>query len=350
MNRKGSRVRWDGAGDKTQNFGARPDTRGQRGGGTHARMPRKSILSPDNSKCPLCLDQVHELRDCPKFKTLPVIKRFAITKNSGTCYHCLQRGHVIHDCPTDQDKLCGVKGCTRYEHELIHADSTTNFVALSDWNGPAHGELNFTAQDFASLYFTTFNLARDGSVSLQMVVCKIVPFNGNGLKTVAMLDSCSNMTLIDTKTAIDLDLKILSKPVTRSFNTTNGQAEIETHLVEVPLVSGDGLCTTTVEAYVVKDLAKNTPVVDWSKAKMNLEHLKEVPFEKLPKNPRVTLLIGGEHSDLFAVEEGSQHRGTKGEPVAWHSLLGWTCIGRSTKAKPNQVDQIHSLVQKALPK
>jgi hypothetical protein len=186
-------------------------------------------------------------------------------------------------------------------------------VAIDDWNIACHGELVWTEADHLSTFMTTLQLARHGSISLQTVVCNLRPGPGKpGMKTIAMLDSGSNVTLIDELTAYKLGLKRISETETKSVNIVQGHANFETHKVEVPLTSSDGLTSVLLIAMTFKDLTKNTGIVDWSSSKQNFEHLKTVPFEPLPNDPRITLLIGTDNVSMFLATPNTYRFGEKG--------------------------------------
>ena len=44
------------------------------------------------------------------------------------CYKCLAKGHDQKDCPLKETKLCNIKGCAKFHHELLHGRLGINFV------------------------------------------------------------------------------------------------------------------------------------------------------------------------------------------------------------------------------
>jgi hypothetical protein len=194
-------------------------------------------------------------------------------------------------------------------------------------------------------------LAKPGSVGIQTVVCNL---SGRGhrqaLRTVAMLDSGADQTYVDEQTAIDLNMRKVSEPVSATINQFEGKTQITTWQVEVNLASIDGLVSQTILAWTKKDLTDKTGVVDWDQCKKGFKHIKDIPFEKLPKDARIRLLIGTENSFLFAPEEGSLHTGGRGEPNAYLCALGWTCYGPSTKLDPKIEGMLHPLMTSQIPR
>ena len=306
--------------------------------------------------CPVCRDISHELSTCPKFRKLTVFKRYSVVRYSKACYHCLNRGHSMLDCKVDKGKLCGVDGCKRYESPLIHADESTRRIPYQDWNTVTHGELIWTEDDGRDIpsgetFTSVMQLAKEGAVGQQTIVCNISGAGRRqGIKTVVMLDSGADRTYVDEQTAFSLGLKPVTRPITTTIGQFDGSVKINTQLVEVTLTSVDGMLTQTINAWTKKNLTDKTRVVDWSKCKRNFEHIKDVPFEKLPKDARIRLLIGTENAFIFGMEEGTQHRGSRGEPTAYMCALGWTCYGPSEYIDPDLQAKLYPLMDKQIPR
>jgi hypothetical protein len=200
------------------------------------------------TKCPVCLDTFHELFVCEKFKKLTARQRYAVVKTTQSCFHCLKRGHPSNKCNYEKGKICGVDGCPRYEHPLLHSDKSVEGVAIGDWCDEFHGHLTWSNEE--SCCFTgAFHLARAGAISLQTVVCRIGARNGRpGFSTVAMLDSGSNTTCIDADFSKKLKLPIRRGPVERTINLLDCKTKFMSYLVDVQLTSADGLVSQTISA------------------------------------------------------------------------------------------------------
>jgi hypothetical protein len=104
-----------------------------------------------------------------------------------------------------------------------------------------------------------------------------------------------------------------------------------------------------LEAYTVKGLTRNTGIVDWSKEKENWEHLKDIPFDPLPSGEQLKLLIGLNYSHLFKVIAGTEKEGAKGEPYAYRTELGWTCVGPTTKPTSEEEDVVYHNIMDRIP-
>ena len=169
------------------------------------------------------------------------------------------------------------------------------------------------------------------AVILQTLVCNLSGRKGRkGSKTVAFLDPGSTQTFVSKDMAIKLKLKRTSKTQAMTVTVFNQQVTIDSYRVELYLASIDGSKTVTITAYVVQDLVKQLPIVDWSREKDRFSHLKDVPFEPLPSEKAVNLLIGYDHAALLEYSE--VRAGTPGQPIARLTPLGWTC-----SVSPNKI-------------
>jgi hypothetical protein len=143
------------------------------------------------------------------------------------------------------------------------------------------------------------------------------------VRTIAALDSNVNQTLVDKDTAVRLMAKRTSKTHAMKITMFEQQVDIDSYRVELILASIDGSKTVAVSAYTVQDLAKQLPVVDWSREKDSFSHLQNVPFESLPSERSINLLIGYDHAALLEFSE--MRKGTPGQPIARLTPLGWSC-------------------------
>ena len=306
---------------------------------------QKASFKPSKpTQCPVCLDTSHELFVCPKFKKLNARQRYAVVKTNQACYHCLKRGHPSNACNYEKGKLCGIDGCTRYEHPLLHFDKSVGDVAIGDWCDEFHGHLTWTEED-SSCLTGVFHLAKAGTISLQTVVCKVGASNGRpGFTTVAMLDTGANTTCIDEDLAKRLKLPVRRGPVDRTIHLLDCKTKIKSYLVDVQLTSADGLLSQTITAWTVKDLTKNTGVVDWSVEKLNFPHLRKIPFTPLPKEAAIQLLIGTDNVSLFTPDNPVKSEDGTG-PIAYKIPLGWTCLGPSSNPDSYDLDEVYTSVE-----
>ncbi|XP_017486631.1 PREDICTED: uncharacterized protein LOC108375062, partial [Rhagoletis zephyria] len=86
-----------------------------------AREPkRRMLLHLDETisrKCPLCQGQ-HKPADCKRLIEVTVSDRWTEVKSRRLCFACLNAGHSTSNCR--RRKVCGIDGCKRSHHRLLH--------------------------------------------------------------------------------------------------------------------------------------------------------------------------------------------------------------------------------------
>ena len=305
-------------------------------------------LEEGDKNCPICKVTEHELDTCPKFLLLDRLQRYAIVQYSRSCYHCLRRGHRVLQCRNRKRQTCGVEGCGLYEHPLIHPDATVNMVHMTEWIEDVHGPLEWCGGS-QNHFRAIGRLARPGAISIQTIVCNLQARPGQAArKVIAILDSGSTTTLIDEDFAASLELERMSRDSTKVYGMIKGYASMLTRRVEIPLTSSDGSSNHSITGETFMELTDGSSVVDWSVAKNDFDHLRDIPFESLPPKAKVQLLIGADNPHLFAMTEGSLRTGPRGEPIAYHTPLGWTCIGSSQKPSEESAERLYARLQDQL--
>ena len=278
---------------------------------------------PASTGCLLCKSNDHKVVSCPQFESLDDKRKQAVVQRFRICFHCLQGSHKVRLCKTNPKKLCGVGGCVRYHHPLLHPTGGATFFEDRDSTSSELPDLNLAD-------FENFHVASPGSISLQTLVCHISN-RGASFPIVVLLDSGASSTLIDENLAKDLKLPVKLGPITRKVNYADRKAEMKSTLVEFQVATIDGYNSQSCFGWTVKDLAKNAGIVDWSQQKKDFPHLRKVPFPKLPKLARISVLIGTDYNKLFKPVRVVDNPASDNDPWAVQTPLGWTCIGASAK-------------------
>jgi len=323
------------------------------------RKPYAERSSFNTEVCLLCKAK-HPLWRCSKFIALAAKEKQAVMSKFRLCYHCLGSGHRVASCRFKPDTLCGVRGCKRFHHKLLHP-STKSTVFYEDRDSdcsdlPDLDQINFDdlesgsedsgegAEQSEAFHADVFGVARDGAISLQTLVCDIKTESGTR-QVVVLLDSGSNSSLIDQDLASKLKAEVRDGPIVRKVNYVDRQVEVRSDLVSFELINPDTNYSRTVLAWTVKDLAKRSNVVDWSRTRKKFEHLRDVNFTPLPNPARISVLIGADCHDLMRGLETIS--GNKPDhPWAVKTPLGWTCLGPSEPKFPGDVTkaEVHSMI------
>jgi hypothetical protein len=179
------------------------------------------------------------------------------------CFHCLSSGHRVSSCKFLPKLLCRVKGCTIFHHKRLHP-STKSTVFYEDRDRDCSTPLDLDQINFDNLksgsedsgkgaeqsetfHADVLGVARDGGISLQILVCDIKTESGTK-QVVVLLDSGSNSSLIDQDLASKLKTKAMDGPIVRKVNYVDRQVEVRSELVSFRLVNLNNNYSTTVLA------------------------------------------------------------------------------------------------------
>ena len=102
-------------------------------GGACALPPGQGLQTPRySSSTPVCsfCSRDHYLWRCPDFTVLDVKLRFNHVREKKLCFHCLLAGHCARDCKFRPDLLCGLEGCKRKHHRLVHNHVETGLCSI----------------------------------------------------------------------------------------------------------------------------------------------------------------------------------------------------------------------------
>ena len=273
--------------------------------------------------CPCCGGS-HGLFKCEEFKmkTLPV--RYAIVRKKRVCFRCLREGHGIAACDFRPGTKCGLEGCDKDHHQLLHPRRATGYITYEQWVLQSE----FDDEDHAFIqanHVITLYIKDELYVAIRTVTLWLVGPNGFKRRILAALDSCSNSTNIDKDTAHEMCLKVLERGVHRKVHFMTQEATIESNIVSFVLMTLDGLNSYEVKAHTIDSLVAGTPVVDWHRVAEDHPYLKNADPPKPDIRDKVSVLLGTDFAHLMSTNR-SIYRGSD-EPIAERTKLGWAFSG-----------------------
>ncbi|KAG5891742.1 hypothetical protein JTB14_000345 [Gonioctena quinquepunctata] len=89
--------------------------------------PRHEVALSTNERkhpkilCHYCEMKGHKTQLCPKFNENDVETRWSVVTKKKLCFSCLSNNHQTYRC--EIRKSCGLNGCRRHHHKLLHKDS-----------------------------------------------------------------------------------------------------------------------------------------------------------------------------------------------------------------------------------
>ena len=151
-------------------------------------------------------------------------------------------------------------------------------------------------------------------------------------KILAVLDTGSSSTIIDSGFAKHHRLPVLAGPYTKKVMYIDRSASYETSEVEVVLIGQDTKFRQKVTAQTVQGFSKSCYLHDWHSELSKFQHFGQINTTKAPYPPLGTLLIGCDQAHLFEVLES--RKGQKGDPIANRTPLGWAFLGPRDSNSP----------------
>lgn len=277
----------------------------------------------ENSKnpCKFC-NGPHGIWYCKTFQSLKESDRWDKAKEMKLCFRCLGHDHVGGSC--QRSRVCGIQGCKRTHHRLLHTKSESPNQRQTDRTESVSSNSGSSAQSLITEGEQTLTSHLGPSITGLRTVPVIVSSDSKRIKINALLDDGSTKSYINSDIAAELGIQTVTQKV--KVNVLNGNTEtFETMPVSVTLESLNGKCKVDMSVFTADKVTGNLKAVNWTDYKDKWDHLKEIQFPKLSSRPIIDLLIGTDYSDLhYSLRD---IKGQPGEPIARLTQLGWTCIG-----------------------
>ncbi|XP_032229033.2 uncharacterized protein LOC116612438 [Nematostella vectensis] len=238
--------------------------------------------------------------------------RWSLAKTKNLCFRCLKQNHRGYECRSND--RCSVEGCKSTHHFHLHFDK----------------EPSETSNEGRSATNAAFGAAGRSSNAPASVLLRTVPVwvssdGGRRIKVNAFLDDGSDTSYMRSDVAVALGIKAPENNLALS-TLTDTKVIVKSKAVSIEVSSVEGGTKRKMTVWTMNELCSGMPIPDWSRHQERWEHLKGLPFHKVPGRKTVDILMGSDHPELaLALEE---RVGEPGEPVARKTPQGWTCIGR----------------------
>ena len=287
----------------------------------HSTLNSSGTVQPaaaDMKSCAACTEN-HHTSKCRMYLDKSVEARYEFVKEKRLCFNCLYSNHRIGECTSTTS--CRVKGCGKRHHTSLHRErqnTTTPAVA--------HRVNNIQTRRYC-VYFQVLPVVVFGS-------------NGRKVKTFALLDSASDISMINSELAKDLGLS--GKQSLLTVNTLSSPATMNSTCVNFAVQASDDLDSSPVwinEAWT-KQGAFNCPSINASRVK-NMSHLRNLHLSNVEASD-VKILIGANvprvHLQLDVRQGGEE------EPVAIKTALGWCVMGVTSERSQSSVSACVNLL------
>jgi len=285
----------------------------------HQKQPLFTTTQSYQSKCKFCSEN-HFISKCENFLSKDQDFKSTWMRDSGLCFSCLSTGHMARDCK--KKRKCGLNGCDRYHHRILHDESRTNAVRETSLAQQGH----VVAHSIESTPQILFRLL---PVKLFGPHCEIT--------THALFDEGSSVTLMDASLFRELGLSGERDPLRLTWVNESSRLEKNSMRVAVEIQGVNvSTCKYKLEnVRTVTNLALPLHSVDVKNLKSRWSHLDAVNVGDM-KNVRPRLLIGQDNCNLIIPREVIE--GPPNAPVLSRSLLGWSIHGNVTALK-DRIDE-----------
>ena len=241
--------------------------------------------------CAIC-EQEHYVYQCEKFGKMSIDERQKAVQENHLCFNCLKKGHSSRRCRNRY--RC--RECRRSHHTLLHKEKEDK---------PAEKppeKTNVTAM-----------CAMNTNSVLFPIVAVVVRANGREIKTRAVLDQCSTISLCTASLLNKLQMKGTRNPL--EVDTVNGTRVDDTSItVNLQISSVDR--NAKFDLHQVRSVPRLPVSISSMASTQSLnsyEHLNDIVLPAC-ENDKVDLLIGSNVSDVFMITD--QRYGKQGEPYA----------------------------------
>ncbi len=316
-----------------------PDHASEEKNGSRSRKTPGSINASEGEekskerterKCIVCNKTRHGIESCWALKEKTLDERWKIVKQARVCFCCLKAGHQTMQCP--DGKVCGVGGCDRKHHQLLHSNVRRDAGSVPPVPLPP------TPKQDDSTAAAVKNMGSNGMIAsksyidgmdgpLPIVTIRVRGKNGRVRITHALLDSGATRTLIGKNLAEELQLDGVKDPY--SYRLVTGEIITDFGAKRVNLeVSGkykNAKMYPLTDAVTVKQIDLAPYSIDVEGAKLKWPHLRRYKGSSL-KKVVPEIVIGGDHGFLMMHKQLLYT--TIQEPVGIRTVLGWVLQGK----------------------
>ncbi len=279
----------------------------------------------------------HKIGHCFKFKDMTPAERKSTLAKDRRCFLCFQKGHLVPKCTLGiKCNLCG-----RKHNTLLHTDTPpAEKVLVMSQSAPSDLEGAWTESH-------NFVTATDRRVSLRTITIWVEnPLTGVGRLANAMLDDgCTAAALVSETLARDLDLKG-ERTQARTEGVGGNVTQYQTILAPLRVAAASGQYKATLLAQVMSQPAGSYIPINWNDYTATFSGLSSLPIQP-PVGGGVEVLIGNRNPALsVSLDEIAL---SENGPVARRTPLGWTVIGPTWPATPEELRHCATTGEHACP-
>ncbi|XP_065370911.1 uncharacterized protein LOC135963059 [Calliphora vicina] len=283
---------------------------------------RRVNVSVSLKTCGVCENQCASVDQCESFLKLPCDVRWKKVKDMKICFSCLKKGHRAASCYAK--KKCGINGCNRVHHRLLH-DSSIEVVAQN----PSSNNVVTSKPSLVESNTAGRNChLNEGRHMRESVLFQIIPVKLYGhlteISTYAFIDDGSNTTMIDAKIAHELGISGKKDQLEVQWFIHHTICE-PTEIIDLAI---SGVHENAEKFHISKVFTSTNitlPHQSFCRSEYKNTHINNLPIVEY-KNIQPKIIISLAHAFLTVPIEVPQTSISKG-PIAVKTRLGWLVYG-----------------------
>ena len=288
--------------------------------------------------CPLCQDQ-HYIFRCSLFQNVDVTKRRELAQQNKLCFNCLKPGHQVSKCLSKGQ--CREESCGRSHHTLLHLPVESKDHDTAPLNNTSSSTFVESPENpvITAVNATSAQTTGHGKVFFQILPVIVKGNNGQSIHTHAVLDTASEITLIDTGLARHLGLKGNKRQLT--IQTVNSEKTQASKVVSFNIKSTDEINDKGIaikNAWTVDSSAFQCPSQHISS---EWKHVQDLNMHNIDSS-KVQILIGA--NVPLAHVQTDFRMGEDDQPVAIRTALGWSLMGTSDISSEEHYAKVNLLL------
>ena len=287
-----------------------------------------NITSVRGEYCPMCR-QAHRLYQCETFKSKSPKERNDFVKQHKICFNCISSS--LHNSKKCKSLIrCKVQGCGKAHHTLLHFTEPKENVNQETVD--KNIGVNQNSVPDQGTFSTVSSAASDScDVFLQVIPVKVRSNSGNQMTTYGLIDSGSDITMIDPSIVKLLNIEgAPSKLTLTTVNNADVEEGVKVNFKIAPVDSQNDRVLIVNSAWAVKDLTIPLKHTKLSKSLEQCPHLRQVPFPEVERK-KISILLGTNIQEVFIPLD--VRRGKPNDPIAIKSCLGWSILGGASNVQ-----------------
>ena len=168
-------------------------------------------------------------------------------------------------------------------------------------------------------------------VFLQVIPAKVISNSGNEMTTYGLIDSGSDITMIDPSVVNLLNIEgAPSKLTLTTVNNADVEEGMKVNFKIAPVDSQNDHVLNVNSAWAVKDLTIPLKHTKLSRSVEQCPHLRKVSFPEVERK-KISILLGTNIQEVFIPLD--VRRGKPNDPIAIKSCLGWSILGGASNVQ-----------------